>query len=248
MADIQSPSSHSEASELLVRADPLATGPPPPPTAPPAFQDTSMEASDSGVFEARASGNPVVTAGCTTQDTPSPRSIVAGAGVGSGVLGLLVGGPFLGLLLGFGGAYAAENKEGHLVGDTAQAVGEVALSIRAKARVIDDKHKVVEQSQRAAAQVWTKAQQLDREQILDKTKDWALYSWNSTVMYIQRHNLVERGVVGMGTGVFWLMEKVMSSSSSGSTFATLRRYPSSTPRENALAQSVTTQPPAYERS
>ena len=243
MANIQSPSSHSEASKPLVRADPLATGPP---TAPPAYFDTSTEASDSSVFEARASGNPVVTAGCTTQDTPSPRSIVAGAGVGSGVLGLLVGGPFLGLLLGFGGAYAAENKEGHLVGDTAQAVGEVALSIRAKARVIDDKHKVVEQSQRAAAQVWTKAQQLDREHILNKTKDWALYSWNSTVMYIQRHNLVERGVVGMGTGVFWLMEKVMSSSSS--TFATLRRYPSSTPPENALAQSVTTQPPAYERS
>lgn len=203
-----SSSSHRvEEREPLVRADALfvSSSLPPLPTAPPAYHDTYYTPVHHGVIEAIATSE-----SATDSNEPAvPTNIVTAAGVGSGILGLLVGGPILGLLLGFGGAYAAEHKPGHLVGDTARAVGEVALSVQAKARAIDAQHHVVVQSKQAARQAWDKAQQLDREhRILEKAKELAVYSWNATVTFIRRHNLVERGVNGIGKGVCWLIEKV----------------------------------------
>ena len=187
-----------EEREPLVQADALlVSSSPPPPTAPPAYHDTYYTPAHHDVIDAIATNEPVTD------------PIVTAAGVGSGILGLLVGGPVLGLLLGFGGAYAAEHKPGHLVGDTARAVGEVALSVQAKAQAIDAQHHVVVRSKQAARQAWDKAQQLDREhRILEKAKELAVYSWNATVSFIRRHNLVERGVNGIGKGVCWLIEKV----------------------------------------
>lgn len=214
-------SSHrGQIQPLLVRADPLAAQPPtarmvplPPPTAPAAYpvHDTYMEV-HGGVIEAVASAeDPVATTPAAATHDDDDVHIVTAAGVGSGIVGLLVGGPILGLVLGFGAAYAAtEHPQGHLVGDTARAVGAVALSAQARARVINDQHHVVERTQQAAQQAWNHAQQLDREHgILDKAQEMVVFSWKATVSFVREHNLVERGVRGIGKGVCWLLEKVM---------------------------------------
>ena len=219
----------NEEREPLVRADRLS---PPPPTAPPAYHDTYMHLpvqEHNGVIEAFATAEneePITD----DLNNNSTTNIVTAAGVGSGMVGLLVGGPILGLLLGLGAAYAAEHKPGHVVGDTARAVGEVALSVQAKARAIDEQHHVVTQSKQAARQAWEKAQQLDREHhFLEKAKDLAVYSWSVTVNFVRRHNLVERGVNGVGKGVCWLVEKVTPE---GSGRETTQQQPAERQRMN----------------
>jgi hypothetical protein len=57
------------------------------------------------------------------------------------VVGLLVGGPFFGILLGFGTAYAFD-KVG-AAGDAARAVGDVALFAKKKAVEVHAKHNVL---------------------------------------------------------------------------------------------------------
>jgi hypothetical protein len=143
-----------------------------------------------------------------TEEQERERSRIIGAGVASGVFGLLVGGPVVALLLGFGASYAAEKKEG-AVGDTARAIGDLAIISKAKAREIDEKHHVVDKSKKVASEVWEKAKEADRKhKILDKTKAFLVYSWTATVDFIRRHNLIERGVNGVGKGVCWVMEKI----------------------------------------
>jgi hypothetical protein len=56
------------------------------------------------------------------------------AGIGSAVIGLLVGGPILAVILGFGAAYAAETNEG-----VRNKVGEIWT----KAKIFDKEHNFV---------------------------------------------------------------------------------------------------------
>ena len=115
----------------------------------------------------------------------------------SGIVGLFLGGPFVAMILGFGVAYATE-KQG-AVGDTARAVGDVALSVRGKAIEIDDKHNVVGKSKVMAQEAFEKAKEMDRKHhILERTKDLLVYSWTSTVEFFRRNRVVERGVEGVG--------------------------------------------------
>jgi len=192
----------------LVQADPLA----PSPTAPPSYHDASVFVHVQGEAIPPPAAPP--TSMTIDQDEQEDRATVTAAGWGSGILGLCVGGPILGILLGFGGAYAAEHKRGKFVGDTARAIGQVAMVVQAQAVAIDAKHKVVDKSKVVAQQAWSKAQQVDREhKILEKAKDVTVYSWKKTVAYVQQNNLVERGVNCIGNGLCWIIEKVTPSSS-----------------------------------
>ena len=102
---------------------------------------------------------------------------MVGAGVASGVIGMLVGGPFLGMLLGFGAAYASTNTDG-AVGDAARAVGDVALVAKEKAKQVDAKHNLVTKSKIAANEAWERAKQVDRKHnVLAKSKDFVVFSW-----------------------------------------------------------------------
>jgi hypothetical protein len=121
----------------------------------------------------------------------------------------LLGGPLFGLLLGLGAAYAC-NKPG-AAGDTARAVGEIALEARSKARRIDEEHHIVDRSKVVVQETWEKAQQIDQTHgILEKTKQTFVYGWTVTADFVKRHNLVERGVNNVGKAVFWVAEKVAS--------------------------------------
>ena len=132
---------------------------------------------------------------------------LVGAGVASGVLGMLLGGPILAMLLGFGATYACE-KPG-AAGDTARAVGDVALSVRDKAREVDAKHHLVLRAQTTAAEAWSKAKELDqRHNILERAKEFAAHSFRVTVDFVRRHRLIERGVESVGKAVYWAADRV----------------------------------------
>lgn len=215
---LDSASLSSDEHAPLVQADPLTT---PSPSAPPSYHDASLFVHVRGeaippVGDDDSNNNndaspPTAT---TTDQEDEDRAAVTAAGVGSGIFGLILGGPILGIVFGFGGAYAAEHKRGQLVGDTARAIGHVARVVQAQAVAVDAKHKVVDKSKVAARQAWRKAQQVDREhRILEKAKDATVYSWKATVAYVQKHNLVERGVNTIGSGFCWIIDKVTPSSS-----------------------------------
>lgn len=125
-----------------------------------------------------------------------------GAGVASGTFGFLLGGPFLGLLFGFGAAYATEQSGA--AGDISRSIGDLALTAKDKAIEIDNKHNVVEKTKIACGSVWTKAQEMDRQhRIVDKTKNFVVTVWMRTVDFVKRHRLIERGVEGIGKVVTW---------------------------------------------
>jgi len=143
-------------------------------------------------------------AGVQGAESCSPRT---GAGVASGVVGFLVGGPVLAILLGCGAAYA-HDKPG-VAGDTARAVGEIAVNIRNKANEIDHRHHVVQKSQVAASGAWQKAQELDQEHhILQRGRNAIVVGWLALSNFVRQHNLIERGVQGVGNALYWIAEKI----------------------------------------
>jgi hypothetical protein len=145
-----------------------------------------------------------------TEEEELERSRTIGAGVFSGVVGLFLGGPFVAMILGFGAAYAAE-KQG-AVGDSARAVGDVALSVKAKAKEIEEKHHVVDKNKVMAQEAFEKAKEMDRNHhILERTKDFLVWSWTSTVDFVRRNRVLERGVEGVGRSAEWVAGKVAGS-------------------------------------
>jgi hypothetical protein len=145
-----------------------------------------------------------------TEEEELERKRTIGAGVFSGVVGLFLGGPFVAMILGFGAAYATEKQSA--VGDSARAVGDVALSVSAKAKEIDGKHHVVEKSKVMAQGAFEKAKEMDTEyNILERTKNFLVYSWTSTVDFVRRNRVLERGVEGVGRSAEWVAGKVAGS-------------------------------------
>jgi hypothetical protein len=140
------------------------------------------------------------------------RAMVA-SGVAGMVVGLLLFGPIVGAIVGFGTAYATKT-EGP-AGDIARAMGDIARAIGDKAIELDQKHHLVEKSKDVVVAGWEKAKALDQEhQILVKVKDFVVFSWKETVEFTRRHRLLERGVQGVGRGFEWLFRKLFGNTDS----------------------------------
>jgi len=121
--------------------------------------------------------------------------------------GRLLLGPLIGVLLGFGAAYAAK-KEGAL-GDSARAVGDIALLTREKAREIEEKHHVSTRSKEAAGKAWEKAKEMDRKHnILVKTKDFAVFCFQAVKDFCVRHRVAERTAEATGQAASWAAEQI----------------------------------------
>jgi hypothetical protein len=140
------------------------------------------------------------------RDDPE-KTRMAAAGVAGAVVGSLLLGPFLGVIAGFGSAYATQ-KPG-AAGDIARALGEVALVTRDKAREIDQQHHLVSKSKRAIADVWERTKELDRQhRILDRIKDFLFFSCREIVDFTLRNRLLEKGVEATGRGFEVVFKKV----------------------------------------
>jgi hypothetical protein len=98
-----------------------------------------------------------------------------GAGIAGGIFGLLLGGPIFAAIAGFGAAYGTQ-QEG-MAGDACRAVGEVAIAAKEKAQEVNEKHNIVDESNKAANHAWESAKEMDRQHgIVDKLKQFATVS------------------------------------------------------------------------
>lgn len=131
------------------------------------------------------------------------------AGTAGAVLGLFLGGPFVSLVLGFGTGYYA--KQEGAAGDIARALGDVALMTREKFREVDSEHHIVDRSRDAAYEAFQRFQHSNqRLHVREKVFQFTVDCWRSTLAFVERHNLVERGcraVVCIAAHIITKMEK-----------------------------------------
>jgi hypothetical protein len=149
-------------------------------------------------------------------NTPSSgvKDKMIASGVTGAVLGFLFGGPIGSALFGFTAAYVSQ-KAG-ATGDAERALGDVGLTVRAKAIEVDEKHKVVDATTKAASQAWERAKKFDGEnQVLESSRGFVVDSWLSFVKFVQERRLLEKGVDTAGKGYEYVADKLCRSSSLG---------------------------------
>ena len=104
----------------------------------------------------------------------SDRARKRAAGVATGVLGFILGGPMMAVVFGFGSAMAADTDGA--AGDIARAVGDVAIVAQVKAKEVNDKHHLILRSKAFAADCIKKAQEANhKHRFLTKAK--SLFKW-----------------------------------------------------------------------
>lgn len=132
--------------------------------------------------------------------TPQQPDLVAPSGVAGAVIGMLLGGPILGAITGFGTAYAVR-KEGS-TGEVARALGELALSVKATGEQWEEKHHLWGTTKRAIDEA--------DSDLAIKAKTLMATSWKAAVELNEEHNILERGVETTGKGLEFLAEKLQS--------------------------------------
>jgi hypothetical protein len=128
------------------------------------------------------------------------QALVAPSGIAGAIVGLLIGGPVIGAIAGFGSAYAVR-KDG-AAGDAARALGEAALSVQSTGQEWEEKHHVWKNTKYAI-------QHADSKMAIH-ARTLAAKGWKSAVELNQQHNLLERGVEGTGQGFEYVAEKIQS--------------------------------------
>merc|ERR1712039_375584 len=113
-----------------------------------------------------------------------------GAGVAAGVGASLLAGPIVGVIAGLGAAHLTQ-KDG-AVGDAARSLGDVALSAKDKASMLEKKYRIVDRSKDTANNAWERVRELDGENgalLLHKGKNAVVKGWRNTVEYTRRQSL-----------------------------------------------------------
>jgi hypothetical protein len=116
------------------------------------------------------------------------------SGIASGIVGMLVGGPFFAVIAGFGAAYACREQPGTAVGDVARAVGDIALYSRSKFQELDRTHRFVESTRARALEARRYLQDMDqRHGLVSTAKKFFAWSFCALVGFTKEHRLLERG-------------------------------------------------------
>mmetsp|Transcript_2088 Transcript_2088/g.3382 ORF Transcript_2088/g.3382 Transcript_2088/m.3382 type:complete len:285 (-) Transcript_2088:1148-2002(-) len=126
------------------------------------------------------------------------RSELSGAaGAAGALLGLLMGGPFLSVVLGLGALYYAD-QEG-AAGDISRAMGEVAIMARSRFRELDEKHHLLDKSKEAATAALAKLKEVERRHRAErrhkrkvKLQKFFAWCWKSFSDFERKHKLVEK--------------------------------------------------------
>ena len=96
----------------------------------------------------------------------------------------LLGGPVLAVLFGLSAAMCTHRDDAW--GDSARALGQVALTAQEQALAVYRKHNVVARSQKAASKAWEKARTLERKHhIMHQTTDLLVASWLATRKFVE---------------------------------------------------------------
>ena len=203
--------SDSASSPSILRMEPsFTTTPPTSPIAPP--RETNSRADHlsqhlDGMEQIREdiSSN---QESAPTEEEEKERERTLAAGAAGAVLGLLLGGPFLAMVFGFGTAYYS--KEEGPYGDVARALGEVAIVARDKAKEVEHKHHLVDKGKVAATEAIEKIQEADRRhQLKDRFSEFISWCWASTLDYAKRHHLIEKASEAMREILDKITEKML---------------------------------------
>jgi len=143
----------------------------------------------------------------TANSSPEQPDLSAPSGIAGAVVGLLLGGPIIGAIAGFGTAYAVR-KEGS-PGEVARAMGELALSIKATGQEWEEKHHLLDSTKRAIDQA--------DSDLAVKTKALMTTTWKAAVELNNEHHILDRGVETTGKGLEYLAAKIQSLSKDKST-------------------------------
>ena len=111
--------------------------------------------------------------------------------------------------MGFATANATKRQDAW--GDSARAMGYVALTAKEQAKIVNEKHHVVERSKEAAQMAWQQAQELDRKHhILERLSTLLRTSWKMASDFVHEHNLIERSFEGMTKAMKWAIEQMQN--------------------------------------
>jgi hypothetical protein len=130
------------------------------------------------------------------------------SGVATGVVGTLVGGPVVGVALGAGAVYAS-NQKGWL-GDASRSMAEVALEVRNRAIELDQKHQITQKTQEQSQRIWTEAQKININPVVENAKEVALSSVNNADQFLKKNQVLERGVQGARSAAQWAAKAILS--------------------------------------
>mmetsp|Transcript_17986 Transcript_17986/g.21488 ORF Transcript_17986/g.21488 Transcript_17986/m.21488 type:complete len:281 (-) Transcript_17986:421-1263(-) len=106
-----------------------------------------------------------------TKQTERRNELVGGAAIAGGVVGLVLSGPFVGLVAGVAAAGLAVANAGK-VGDVARASADVVVNL-------DKKHQIVEKTTNAANLTVERAKELDsKHRVVEKTRNKVVKGFN----------------------------------------------------------------------
>lgn len=172
-------------------------------SAKPSYEDSSDPLASAVIIESlQLDGVPVVPL-----ESDDEANLTLNAGVAGGVVGLLVGGPILAVLTGFGTAYATRHEGAS--GDAARAVGQLAIEAKQKAKEVDRKHNLVLKGKLAAMEAWERTKALDRQHsLLERTKAFIVWSIQAAQEQNRKHHLMERAAYATGKVISFVATKV----------------------------------------
>lgn len=133
-------------------------------------------------------------------DDDDDKQIECASGVAAGLLGMLVAGPIIGLVTGFGSAYGTRKKG--KAGDFARSIGKAGLSVQQQFETLDEQH----QFRQATSNKWQEWS--DRSPVISKTSEVVQTGWKNAAQFTKDHNLIERGIEGTGKGFEWVGRKI----------------------------------------
>jgi len=168
----------------------------------PAFQEDIHEPEGSVAESIRSTGTEAASSDTSTA-----------AAIAGGVVGLLLGGPIVGLAAGIGVGYAA-TIEGR-TGDIARATGDVAISVGQKAKSIDEQHHVTVKVRESITSTWGKLRQCDdNRNVLERIIGFFRSAGKKALECEQKTHILENLLSAIANGATMLVDKLRQSGTS----------------------------------
>eukprot|EP00545_Synedropsis_sp_CCMP1620_P005663 CAMPEP_0119013158 /NCGR_PEP_ID=MMETSP1176-20130426/8045_1 /TAXON_ID=265551 /ORGANISM="Synedropsis recta cf, Strain CCMP1620" /LENGTH=238 /DNA_ID=CAMNT_0006966217 /DNA_START=48 /DNA_END=764 /DNA_ORIENTATION=+ len=144
-------------------------------------------------------------------------AVMMGACVAGGCVGCLICGPWLACITGACSAYGTTRPTG-AAGDCTRSMGTMALSCRAKAIEVNEKHHVVGKTKIAAVTCWQKLKDIsERNRILERTRGCVSSSWEGMQTANSRYRITDRAFEGVGRACTYVNDKVIGDAAISST-------------------------------
>lgn len=137
--------------------------------------------------------SPDPTAQTSTPSDNNNNKRIGAAAIAGGVAGLALTGGLAGIAIGAIGTGTIAATQNNPAGNIARASGDVVLSAGKRAKHINEKHHVVEKTQKVTKKIIHKGKKLDdKYHVVDKTKQAAGDLFNKTKGFEKKHKIGEK--------------------------------------------------------